>query len=85
MDDAKRIQKTKLRSMCRQYDEVGVRALGNYASNPDIDPMVRIAAIKVLLERGHGRPKGEKIHKHTGADGEGPVVIELVQFAKSEK
>jgi hypothetical protein len=39
----------------------------------------------VLLERGHGRPKGEKIHKHTGADGEGPVVIELVQFAKSEK
>ena len=70
--------------MCRQYDEVGIRALGNYASNPDVEPMVRIAAIKVLLERGHGAPKGKNNHKHTGADG-GPVVVQIVYPPKDDK
>ena len=64
--------------MCRQYDEVSIRALGGYAGSENVDPHIRIAAIKVLLDRGHGRPKGEKKHKHTGADGKSPITVQIV-------
>jgi hypothetical protein len=64
--------------MCRQYDEVGIRTLGAYAGCETVDPRIRIEAIKVLLDRGHGRPKGEKKHKHTGPDGKEPVTVKIV-------
>ena len=68
----------KLKCMCRVFDEVSVRTLGGWASSEQADPQLRLEAIKVLLDRGHGRPKGEKKHKHAGADGKGPVVVQLV-------
>jgi hypothetical protein len=45
---------------------VPIKALGGYASSDTVDPHLRIEAIRVLLDRGHGRPKGEKKHKHKG-------------------
>jgi hypothetical protein len=68
----------KIKSMARQYDEVSIRTLGSFASEPTVDPHIRIAAIKVLLDRGHGRPKGEKKHKHTGADGKSPITVQII-------
>jgi hypothetical protein len=60
-------QLVKLKSMCRAYDEASIKTLGSYASEPTVDPLVRITAIKILLERGHGTPKNKKQKKeHSG-------------------
>ena len=51
---------TKIKSLARQYDELCFRMLGGYVSSPHTEPHIRIEAIKVLLDRGHGRPKAPK-------------------------
>jgi hypothetical protein len=60
------VTRMKIKSLARQYDEVCFRTLGSFASEPTVEPHIRIEAIKVLLDRGHGRPKGEKKHTHKG-------------------
>jgi hypothetical protein len=56
----------RIKDMARQYDDVSIRTLGAFASNKETEPRIRIDAIRLLLERGHGRPKGEKKLKHKG-------------------
>jgi hypothetical protein len=78
------ITRMRIKAMARQYDDVNIRTLGAFASNEETDPRIRIEAIKVLLDRGHGRPKGEKKHKHTGADGKEPVAVKIVYERRDE-
>jgi hypothetical protein len=79
------ITKTRLKSMARQYDEVNIRTLGAFASNAETEPHIKLEAIKILFDRGHGRPKGDKKLRHTGADGKSNVIVELVQFTRGNK
>jgi hypothetical protein len=74
----------KLKAMCRRFDEISIDTLGGYAGNENVDPHIRIEAIRVLLDRGHGRPKGEKKHKHTGADGKEPITVKIVYERRDE-
>ena len=56
----KKIQKMKVKSMARRFDESSIDTLGGFATNAQLEPHIRIEAIKVLLDRGHGRPKAPK-------------------------
>jgi hypothetical protein len=59
--------KSKLKAMCRAYDERTIRILGGYALEETVDPHIRIEAIRILLDRGHGRPKTPKEkQEHSG-------------------
>jgi hypothetical protein len=68
----------KLKAMCRAFDEKVVEVLGGYASNDHVEPHIRIEAMRILLDRGHGRPKGDKKVKHTGPDGKEPITVKIV-------
>jgi hypothetical protein len=51
-------RKIDLESLARGYTEASVRRLGAHAvGNTKQPPAVHIEAIKVLLDRGWGRPK----------------------------
>jgi hypothetical protein len=65
-----------LESMCRAHTETSVRRLVGYARSKDVPDGVALRAIEILLERGWGRPK--QVKEHTGAGGEGPIVVEIV-------
>ena len=56
----------KLKEMCRRFDETSIDTLGGFATSDNVEPHIRMEAIRILLDRGHGRPKGEKKHKHKG-------------------
>jgi hypothetical protein len=75
----------RLKELCRAFDEKSVQALGGYVTGENVEPHIKLEAIKMLFERGHGRPKGEKKHKHTGADGKEPITVEIVYRPREEK
>lgn len=77
-------QEMKLKSLARQYDERCIRVLGGLVTSEETEPHIRLEAIKILLDRGHGRPKGEKTHKHAGADGKGPITVKIVYPPRDE-
>ena len=61
-----------------------VQTLGGYVNgNENIQPEVKIAAIKVLLERGWGRPSQQI--EHTGKDGENEIQIVMRTITEGRK
>jgi hypothetical protein len=62
-------RKIDLESLARSYTEEGIRRLGGYVVSPQTKPEVAIEAIKILLDRGWGKPKQIKTSTHTGPDG----------------
>ena len=56
----------RLKELCRAFDQKSVEILGGFATSPKVEPHIKLEAIKMLFDRGHGRPKGEKKHKHKG-------------------
>ena len=56
----------RLKELCRAFDQKNVETLGGFATSPTTEPHIKIEAIRMLFDRGHGRPKGEKKHKHKG-------------------
>ena len=69
-------KKINLESLARGYTEQCIKRLGGYATSQKTPDAIRIDAIKILLDRGWGKPKQTK--EHTGAGGEGPIVVEIV-------
>jgi hypothetical protein len=76
-----------LKSMAREYTEAGICRLGGYATSPEVQAPVATEAIKILLDRGWGKPKtkGKKKHKHAGADGKGPITVEIVYRPREDR
>ena len=72
----------KLKRMARQYDEIAIRVLGGFANEKTVEPHIRIEAIKVLLDRGHGRPKSRTEHKGPAADGSHTFVVRMIHEGK---
>ena len=56
--------------------------LGSIAEKSESDH-ARIAAISLLFERGWGKPIQQ--HAHGGADGEGPIVVEVIHRERERK
>ena len=56
-----------LKSLARGYTEQGIAVLGAYISSPTIEPEIKVQAVKVMFDRGWGRPISKT--EHTGEDG----------------
>jgi hypothetical protein len=52
-----------------------MRTLGGIAKDGKSE-QARVAAAQALLDRGYGKAK--QTHEHTGAGGEGPIVVKVV-------
>jgi hypothetical protein len=52
--------KSALESLARGYTEQCIKRLGGYATSQKTPDQIRIEAIKILLDRGYGRPKQQK-------------------------
>ena len=71
---------TQIASLARAYTEANIKALAGFASGVDVPIPYRIQAIGMLLDRGWGKA----VQPVTGADGEGPVVVQIVYPPKDE-
>lgn len=60
-------------SLARSYTNLAVRTVAGICQNGESE-MARLAAASILLDRGWGKAA----QAHTGADGEGPIVVEIV-------
>lgn len=72
-----------LRSLARGYTDACVSTLGGYVNSPDIHPDTKIAAAKVLLDRGWGRPA--QTVEHTGKDGADAINVIIRTIVESKK
>lgn len=74
-------QKTKkyidLKSLARGYTQESIRAVGGLAKHAT-DEGVRLAANKLLMERGWGKPSQEIKHVGAAEDGSHTIVIRHV-------
>jgi hypothetical protein len=68
--------------MCRAFTESAVRRIEGLAEKAT-DEGVRLAANKVLLDRGWGVPTQK--HKHSGDEEEGPINVNLVYRVRTKK
>jgi len=55
-----------LKSLARGYTEKGIQVLGGYINSPEIEPEIKVQAIKIMFERGWGRPNQPVDAKHEG-------------------
>jgi hypothetical protein len=69
-------KKVDLESLARSYTVVGIQRLGGYLTAKKELDALGLEAFKVLLDRGWGKPR--QVKEHTGAGGEGPIVVEIV-------
>lgn len=70
-----------LRSLCRAQTAMCARVLTQIACDIEAAPAARVAAINTLLDRGWGKAPVT----HTGEDGQGPIVVEIVYRNLDEK
>jgi hypothetical protein len=69
--------------MARAYTHACVETLGGYINGDGIHPDTKIAAAKVLLDRGWGRPPQSV--EHTGKDGESEIKVIIRTIVEQRK
>lgn len=69
-----------LKSLARAYTEHSIRVLGGYVVGDGVDPEHKLSAIKILLDRGWGRPE----QKHD-AKVEGDINITVRNIMEGRK
>jgi len=79
----KPIDETYLRSLARGYTDKGVEVLGGYISSNLIDPEIKVQAIKILFDRGWGRPVSKT--EVTGADGSNAIEVTIRTIVEGKK
>ena len=60
-------------SLARSYTNLAIRTVAGICQNGESE-MARLAAASILLDRGWGKAA----QAHTGENGEGPVVVNIV-------
>src|SRR6516162_1904807 len=57
--DARKMPKNRrhIESLARSYTDAAIKTLAGIMMEPNCQPMARVAAAKVLLDRGWGKPK----------------------------
>jgi hypothetical protein len=68
--------------LARAYTNVGIQTLGNYINGPEVDPEIKVQAIKIMFDRGWGRPVSKT--EHTGEDG-GDIKITIRNIIEESK
>ena len=71
-----------LKSLARGYTEVSIRTVAGLALEAS-DEGVRLAANKLLMERGWGKPSQK--HEHSGDEEGGPIQVNLVYRPRTKK
>src|SRR5262245_39636215 len=61
-------------SLARSYTETAIKTLAGIMMEPNCPPMARVAAAKVLLDRGWGKPR-EMPHRQSYANRTRPKVV----------
>ena len=79
----KPIDETYLKSLARAYTDQGVRVLGGYINGEGIDPEIKVQAIKILFDRGWGRPVSKT--EVTGANGANEITVILRTIVEGKK
>lgn len=69
--------KKDLKHLCRQHTDGAVRTLIGIMNQPKAPAAARIQAANSILERGWGKAA----QPHTGEDGEGPLIVQVIKFA----
>ena len=69
---------TEIGSLARAYTERGIQILGGIAETGDTDA-ARIAAIKLLFDRGYGAVAQEVKHTGTAEDGAHEIIVRHIQ------
>ena len=64
MAETKRVP--DLKSLARGYTEKGIEVLGGYINSPEIPPEIKVQAVKIMFDRGWGRPNQPTENKHEG-------------------
>ena len=64
-----------IRSLCRAYTSEGTRVLASIMRDENVPAMSRVAAIKVLFDRGWG--KASERH-HINVEGEGAPLLRVI-------
>jgi len=67
---------TDIRAEARKHTNTAIKTLVGIATQAKAPPAARVTAAQVLLDRGWGKAA----QPHTGEDGEGPLVIQVVRF-----
>lgn len=71
-----------LRSLCRAHTEAIITKLAGFIHTPQGVPhSVQVQAAAILLERGWGKAA----QPQTGEDGEGPILVEIIQRVREKK
>lgn len=70
-----------IRSLARAYTEANIKTLAGFANGPEVPPGIRIQAVGMLLDRAWGKAA----QPVTGEDGEGPIVVEIIQYAREKR
>lgn len=77
------VDETYLRSLARGYTERGVNVLGGFINGEGIDPEIKVQAIKILFDRGWGRPVSKT--EVTGADGSNAIEVTIRTIVEGKK
>jgi hypothetical protein len=75
-----------IESLARSYTDTAIKTLAGIMMEPNCPPIARVAAAKVLLDRGWGKPK-EEMH-HSEVDDNKPllkVVNEIVHVYETRE
>jgi hypothetical protein len=70
-------RKRQLKSLARSYTKACIDRIGGFATSPHSEPSLALEASRILLDRGYGKPKGDKTTRITGADGKSPVTVRI--------
>jgi len=57
---------TKVKALAMAYSVESVEGIWEIASDPEVDPRIRLNAYQQIMDRGLGRPKQQVDHEHTG-------------------
>ena len=74
---AKKKGLVELRSLARNHTERAIQVIAGVMDN-GVSEKARITAADMLLDRGWGRPESTTTAKVTGADGVGPIIVEVI-------
>lgn len=71
---------TDIRSLARKHTTLAINTLAAIARRSKSDT-ARVQASSYLIERGWGKA----IQPHAGEDGEGPIVVEIINKVREKK
>ena len=83
MPSNKRKHAPELKSLARAFTEKGIEVLGGYINSPAIEPEIKVQAIKIMFDRGWGRPAQSV--EHTGKDGASEIEVTIRTIMEGRK